>query len=86
MPHHDIIGLIGVALVLWAYVALQLRHMDQSRPAFSVLNGLGSVGILYSLAFDFNLASAIANTVWVLVSAYALARAWRARPSTPSAD
>lgn len=82
MAQHDLVGLVGVALVLWAYVGLQLRQLDAESALYSALNGLGSAGILYSLIFDFNLASAVANIIWVLVSVYALARAWRSpRPA-----
>ena len=75
----DIIGLIGVGLILLAYGALQFQKLDPLNWRYSAMNGLGAALILVSLYFDFNLSAVVIEGAWVLISAYGLWRAWRVR-------
>jgi hypothetical protein len=68
----DIIGVSGVALVIVAYLMLQLDKMDSKGFLYSFLNAFGSVMILYSLAYNWNLASFIIELFWILISFYGL--------------
>ena len=65
---------MGAMLILIAYVCLQLRFMTDKNPWFNILNAIGS-GILAYVAFHpFSIGFVILETVWVIVSLYALYR------------
>jgi len=71
------IGVVGVVLVLFAYLFLQLDRMSQDSVAYSMLNVVGSVFILYSLVYYWNLASGIIEVAWLIISIYGLIKAFR---------
>ena len=73
----DIIGLIGVALILLAYGLLQFERMAAADWRYSALNGAGALLILVSLYYDFNLPTFVIEVAWVGISAFGLWRAWR---------
>ena len=77
MRWYDVLGLVGVALILLAYLLLQLRRIDPTAAAFSALNAVGAGLILLSLYYDFNLPATLMEGAWLLVSLYGLGRAWR---------
>jgi len=64
----DVIGSIGVLLVLWAYYRLQRQQLASTSIAFSAYNAVGSGMILVSLYFDFNLASFFIESAWTTIS------------------
>ena len=68
----DIIGVSGVALVTVAYLMLQIEKMDSKGFLYSFLNAFGSAMILYSLAYNWNLASFVIEFFWILISSYGL--------------
>jgi hypothetical protein len=68
----NIIGLIGVAAVLFAYLALQLNWWRAKDFIYSFVNLLGSLLILYSLYFHWNLASVTIEVIWFLISSYGI--------------
>ena len=73
----DIIGLIGVSLILITYAALPLEKMDPKGWAYSAANGIGAVLILISLYYSFTLASFVIEIAWLAISAFGLWKAWR---------
>ncbi len=75
----DLIGLSGALLIVAAYFLLQTGWLAARSIAFSLINGLGAAGILVSLWFDFNLSAFAIEFFWLLISAYGLYRAVRAR-------
>ncbi len=70
----NIIGLAGSAAVLSAYLLLQIGRLDRTDLRFLLLNLFGAAGILYSLAFAFNLAATLIEGVWFAISLYGIAR------------
>ena len=70
----DVVGLLGVAGVLGAYVLLQSGRWRQEETRYSLLNAVGAAGILFSLAFDFNLSAAMIELAWLVISLWALFR------------
>lgn len=70
----DVVGLVGVFLLLIAYFFLQSGRLSQASGAYSILNAGGSGMILVSLYFDFNLASALVEGAWFVISLYGLSR------------
>ena len=74
---HDLVGNLGVAMILGTYFALQLGRLDSKSVAYSALNALGAGSITVSLLFDFNLSAFVVEAAWVAVSVYGLARSMR---------
>jgi hypothetical protein len=76
---HDLIGNIGVVMVLIIYLLLQMEKLPASNPLFSALNALGAVLILVSLSQEFNLSAFLIESVWFVVSVYGMVRWYRGR-------
>ena len=51
----DFIGIIGVIMTLAAYLLLQISVLKIEDVAYSAVNAIGSLLILYSLLFHWNL-------------------------------
>ena len=70
----DIVGLVGVVAYLAAYGLLQLGALKVEDNLYALLNALGALLILYSLLFDFNLASFVTQTAWLILTAIGVVR------------
>jgi hypothetical protein len=70
----DMIGFIGVLLIIIAYLLLQLDKLPSSSPRYSLLNAAGALLIIVSLIFAFNLSAFIVEVFWFLISLLGL---WR---------
>ena len=68
MSMPDIIGLAGVVAYLLAYGLLQLGILKAEDLRYALLNALGALLILYSLIFDFNLASFVTQAAWLVLT------------------
>lgn len=73
----DIIGILGVILVLISYLLLQVDRMSSADLSYSVINLIGSVMIIVSLMESWNLASVIIEVAWLLISCYGVYRYFR---------
>lgn len=71
---HDLVGNIGVVMVLWCYLRVQTGHMPAQSLRFSLYNGLGAVLIMISLMVDFNLSSFVIEVAWLGISVGGLYR------------
>ena len=71
---HDIVGNIGVMVIIGTYFCVQVSLMDVKRWAYSLLNALGSSFIIISLLFEFNLSAFAVEVAWLLVSCVGLLR------------
>ena len=74
MTFITVLGVVGVCLVLGAYLALQTGRMPSTSPWFSAANAAGAALILVSLAVDFNLPAALIEGAWLLISIFGLIR------------
>ena len=81
----DLVGLIGVAAYLLAYGLLQLGALKVEDSRYALLNALGAILILYSLLFDFNLASFVTQSAWLVLTAigYIRSHVKRSRTARP---
>jgi len=70
----DVVGFIGVLLIVVAYLLLQLDKLPSSSPKYSLLNACGALLIIVSLIFAFNLSAFIMEVFWLLISLLGL---WR---------
>ena len=73
----DLIGYLGVFMILLAYSLLQLQHINKDKYLYSWLNLIGSALILYSLYFNWNWPSVIIEIAWILISGYGLFRIFK---------
>lgn len=76
---YDTLGIIGVVIILMAYLALQIEKLSAQDWRYSAMNGLGALLILISLYFSFNLASFIIEIAWLTISLFGLFRAFQTR-------
>ena len=75
----DSIGLLGVGLILLAYLLLQTGRIKSEDLRYSLLNLVGALLIIASLMQDFNLPSFVMETAWVIISLIGLWRWFRSR-------
>jgi hypothetical protein len=68
----NFLGILGVFFVLLAYLLLQIGKMKATWICYSLLNTVGSLLILISLYFYWNLASGIIEIAWFIISLYGL--------------
>lgn len=69
---YDIVGSIGVFTIILTYVLLQAERLKSESLAYSVLNGLGALLILFSLLYSFNFSAFVVESLWVLISIYGI--------------
>ena len=77
----DGVGMLGAMLIVVVYFLLQVGRIDSRSLLFSVANGLGAAGIIFSLYFDFNLSAFAIELFWLVISFYGVLRALRLRNS-----
>jgi predicted membrane protein len=70
----DLVGFIGVLLIVVAYLLLQLDKLPSASPRYSLLNAGGALLIIVSLIFAFNLSAFVVEAFWILISVLGL---WR---------
>lgn len=71
---YDILGTLGVAVIILAYVLLQLERLRSEQVAYSLMNAMGAVLILVSLYYSFNLPSFIVEFFWLLISLFGIGK------------
>lgn len=79
MSINDIIGMSGVGSYLIGYALLQLGILGPHDGRFAALNTVGGLAMIYSLWWDFNLASFVSQLFWLFLTAVGWIRAVRAR-------
>ena len=70
------VGYLGVALTLYAYYLSLSNKVNHKKYTYSLLNGIGSLCIIFSLCFHVNLPSAIIEGAWLLISVYGISRVY----------
>jgi len=75
----DLAGFIGVLLIVIAYLLLQLDRLPSSSLSFSLLNAAGSLLIMFSLVFKFNVSAFLVEVFWFLISLLGLTKWLMAR-------
>lgn len=73
----DLIGNIGVVVLIIAYLMLQLNKLRSDGLAYSLLNAIGASFIIVSLLVNFNLSAFIIEVFWVLISFVGIYRYFR---------
>jgi hypothetical protein len=73
----DFLGTVGVAIMIVAYLLLQLDRLDSKSLTYSLLNAVGAGLVVISLLFKFNPAAFIIEVFWILISLFGIVRALR---------
>ena len=68
----DIIGLIGVALLIGTYAMLQFDRIDPKGFWYSFNNMVVAILVTVSLVYSFNLASMVIEVFWFGLSVYGI--------------
>jgi multidrug transporter EmrE-like cation transporter len=78
----DFVGNVGVALMMVAYLLLQLNKLKNGL-VYSVVNAVGASLVILSLLINFNLSAFLMEAFWVLISLLGIFRHLRSR-QTPA--
>lgn len=71
---YDIVGTLGVGVIILTYVLLQIERIRSTELMYSVLNAVGAALILISLYFDFNFPSVVVEGFWLVISVFGIVR------------
>jgi hypothetical protein len=71
---YDILGTLGVAVIILTYVMLQIERVRSDQLIYSLLNAIGASLILVSLYFDFNMPSVVVEFFWLLISLFGIGK------------
>ena len=75
----DLLGLIGVVLIVVTYLLLQLEKLRSTDLAYSLCNAIGASLIVASLLINFNLSALLMEVFWVLISLIGVYRYFRVK-------
>lgn len=65
---YDILGTVGVAIIILTYVLLQIERLRSDELMYSLLNAVGATLILISLWYSFNFPSFVVEFFWLVIS------------------
>jgi hypothetical protein len=71
---YDIVGTVGVAVIVITYILLQIEKIRSDQLAYSILNASGASLILISLYYDFNFPSFVVEFFWLLISLFGIGK------------
>lgn len=77
----DLVGNLGVVLIVGAYLWLQLERISSKSIWFSAINALGAIMIILSLLEKFNLSALLMEVFWLFISVFGLAKSWSQKAS-----
>lgn len=77
----DLLGLVGVVLIVVTYLLLQLEKLKSNDLAYSLFNAIGASLIVLSLLINFNLSALLMEVFWVLISLLGVFRYFRLKAS-----
>ncbi len=71
---YDILGTLGVGVIVLAYILLQIGRLRSEQLAYSVMNAVGATLILISLYYDFNFPSFVVEFFWLIISLFGIGK------------
>jgi hypothetical protein len=71
---YDFLGSIGVGIIIFTYILLQLEKARSESLIYSLFNALGASLILISLIYSFNFSAFVVEFFWVLISLYGIGK------------
>ncbi|WP_231871057.1 hypothetical protein [Halioglobus sp. HI00S01] len=82
----DLLGMTGTALVVIAYLLLQLERIAATSLTYNTLNLISAILLLISLCVNFNLASFVIELFWIAASLIGLYKYVQRRQQTNQAS
>ena len=70
----DILGTLGVAVIIITYVLLQVERIRSESLYYSLLNAVGASLIIVSLCFNFNFPAFVVEFFWLLISLFGIGK------------
>ena len=74
MKWYDILGTVGVAVIILSYILLQIERLRSEHLAYSLLNAAGATLILVSLLYSFNFPSFVVEFFWLAISLFGIGK------------
>lgn len=74
MAAYDILGTLGVGVIVLAYILLQIGRLRSDQLAYSLMNAVGATLILISLYYDFNFPSFVVEFFWLIISLFGIGK------------
>ncbi len=71
---HDVIGNIGLVLLLGTYLLLQSGRISSGQLRYSISNALASMLIGISLLSNFNMSAFLVEAFWFVISLYGISK------------
>ena len=71
---YDILGTLGVAVIIVTYVLLQIEKLRSESLLYSLLNAVGASLIIVSLFFNFNFPAFAVEFFWLLISLFGIGK------------
>ena len=76
----QMIGMVGVAIQLVAYWLLASGKLSNHDPRYPAINIVGTLAIVFSVFYQWNLPSLVSQGVWIAISIVGLVRIyWQRR-------
>jgi len=79
---YDFAGNVGVAMMVFAYLLLQMGKLRINDVSYSLTNAIGAVLVLISLLYSFNLSAFLVESFWLLISLFGLIKFLRSTRQT----
>ena len=70
----QLVSFVGALLILIAYTGHQLGWMNSRRPAYNILNAIGSAILWWIAMRPFQVGFVVLEAVWTIISLWALLR------------
>lgn len=71
---YNILGTLGVAVIIVTYVLLQIGRLKSEQLAYSLMNAVGAALILISLYYSFNFPSFVVEFFWLMISLFGIGK------------
>lgn len=81
----DIIGFMGVGSLVAAYFMISSGRVNGESIKYHGLNILGSMLLLISLYYKFNVSAVAIQIIWITIGSYGIWRSLRKRSTKPEA-
>ena len=74
---YDIVGNLGVVLIVGSYLLLQIDKVKSSSLSYSMMNLFGASFVIISLIENFNLSAFIIEAFWIGISLIGIVNYYR---------
>lgn len=74
MTWYDILGTLGVGVIILAYILLQIGRLRSEQLLYSLMNAVGATLILGSLYYSFNFPSFVVEFFWLIISLFGVGK------------